>query len=58
MLNKEAKIIAHCNQCSEQMTGILELEKYVIPVCTNPKCPNFALLQISSEKMVEFLFKK
>ena len=45
---------AHCNQCGKQMDAMIELEKWVVPVCTNPECPNFALLQISAEKIAEF----
>lgn len=51
---KHTKIKATCNQCGKQMGAILELEKYTVPVCINPKCPNFALLQISVEKVIEF----
>ncbi len=51
---KISKIKATCNRCGKQMDAILELEKYTIPVCTNPECPNFSLFQISMEKMIEF----
>ena len=51
-MKKIIKIKATCNQCEKQMKGILELEKWTIPVCTNPSCPNFGLLQISSEKIM------
>ena len=51
---KHIKIEATCNQCGKQMEAILELERYAIPVCVNPACPNFALLQISVEKVIEF----
>jgi hypothetical protein len=29
----------------------VELEKALIPVCTNPACPSYSLLQISVEQM-------
>ena len=58
MKNKIEKIKATCNMCHKQMEGILELEKYTIPVCVNLKCPNFGLLQISEEKIIEFLDKE
>ena len=57
-MKKISKIKATCNQCGKQMDAILELEKWTIPVCTNPSCPNFSLLQISVEKMSEFIKKE
>ena len=55
---KHIKIKATCNQCGKQMEAVLELEKFTVPVCLNPGCPNFALLQISVEKVIEFENKK
>ena len=56
-MKKISKIKATCNQCNKQMNAILELEKWTIPVCVNPGCPNFGLLQISIEKITEHLKK-
>ena len=46
-----------CNQCQKEMEGLLEFGisygTIHIPVCTNPECPNFGLLQVSSEKIEE-----
>lgn len=56
-MKKEPKFKATCNQCHKQMEGITELEKYIVSVCANPECPNFSLMQISMEKMAEFLKK-
>ena len=54
---KTPKQTAICNHCHKQMDGMVELEKTTIPVCTNPACPNFSLLQISAEKMAEFIIE-
>lgn len=43
-----------CNQCGKKMDAIIELEKYNVPVCINPECPNYGLLQISEEKIEEY----
>ena len=48
---------ATCNQCGKKMNAVMELEKWNIPVCVEPCCPNFGLLQISVEKMFEFIDK-
>ena len=47
-----------CNQCFKQMGDYvfshdLEESKHVLEVCDNPKCPNFALLQVPVEKLKE-----
>lgn len=47
-----------CVQCGQELEAILELEKWTIPVCTNPSCPNFGLLQIGVKKMFEFIDKQ
>ena len=44
-----------CVQCGKELNAILELEKWIIPVCTEPSCPNFGLLQIGVKKMYEFI---
>ena len=54
MASKIPKIKATCNMCFKQMDAIIELEKYSVPVCVNPKCPNFALLQISAEQVKKY----
>ena len=42
-----------CNMCHTQMNCFsLKPTKNIkinIPVCTNPKCPNYALLQVNKE---------
>lgn len=45
-----------CNQCSEEMDEYqfghqLEETDHILKVCSNPKCPNFGLLQVPKEKM-------
>jgi hypothetical protein len=42
-----------CNQCMNEMEYSAQLKEVQIPVCSNPNCPNFGLLQISSERMAE-----
>ena len=48
---------ATCNQCGQQMGAQIELENWAIPVCVNPECANFSLLQISMEKVNKFMKK-
>ena len=43
-----------CNYCHKQMPGAVELEKYRVPVCTNPECPVYGLLQIAKEKLTTY----
>ena len=46
-----------CNQCKKEMEGVLEFNisyrSIGIPICTNPECPNFGLLQVGSERIKE-----
>ena len=45
---------ANCNQCGEQMKEafIYAIDQGITyPACRNPKCPNFALLQIPQENL-------
>ena len=44
---------ATCNMCFKQM---IKIDKW--SVCLNPRCPNFALLQISVEKIGKWIKKK
>jgi hypothetical protein len=39
-----------CNMCHQNMPMTTPLF-YGVRVCSNPFCPNYALLQISAEKM-------
>lgn len=50
--------VATCNQCGLNMEGSVDIGIGAISACDNPKCPNFALLQISMEKMAEYLKTK
>jgi len=48
-------IKSFCNQCGKQMGKVVFEVSYdylSIAVCQNPKCPNYALLQISAEDML------
>jgi hypothetical protein len=47
-----------CSQCGKKVDAVVELEKWNIPVCINPSCPNFGLLQIGMEKINEFNERK
>ena len=38
-----------CNQCGEQMIDV-NAENYLL-CCNNPKCPNYALMQVPQEEM-------
>lgn len=43
-----------CNQCHNNMDYHVEskkLDEIIASVCTNPACPNYALLQMASEQM-------
>jgi len=45
-----------CNQCKEQMTiyaGNKLASLAIASVCDNPICPNYGILQISIEHMME-----
>ena len=44
-----------CNQCHEQMQ--IEVDEDVM-VCSNPACPNYGLLQIGIEDMIERGFEE
>lgn len=46
-----------CNQCHREML-LKFTEKYYVRVCDNPACPNFGLLQVSVETMVEKMKEK
>jgi hypothetical protein len=43
-----------CVQCGEYMPYGTNWDKFV-PVCTNPRCPCWGLLQIGIEKMEEIM---
>lgn len=51
--SKDIKETCTCNMCHEEFE--YHVDQYfrgkTINVCVNPKCPNYALLQISAEKM-------
>jgi|JI10StandDraft_1071094.scaffolds.fasta_scaffold1742378_1 hypothetical protein len=42
-----------CNMCHKKMKlmGFGLSENVFISVCVNPRCPNYALLQLPAEKM-------
>lgn len=39
----------YCVQCGNKLTSGLELSECFVPVCLNPKCPNYGLLQIGEK---------
>jgi len=41
---------SHCVQCNEPMIHGTDWDKFV-PICTNPECPNYGLLQIGQEAL-------
>ena len=47
---KDKKQSSRCVQCAKEMPYGIDWDKFV-PVCHNPKCPNFGLLQMGIEKM-------
>lgn len=53
---KKLEAIKHtaptCVQCLEPMFYGTNWDKHV-PICTNPKCPNYGLLQIGLEALEE-----
>jgi formylmethanofuran dehydrogenase subunit E len=56
MRKKKEKAKRSCSQCGENMEHSAEVVSngYVtmlVPVCTNPACPSYALLQIAKEQM-------
>lgn len=42
-----------CNQCGKELLHVSYPNSTEIWVCTNPECPNFALLQIPAELLVK-----
>ena len=50
MTNK--KIKKTCNQCGKELKGWALCNECCFNVCHNPKCPNYSLLQISVEGMI------
>jgi hypothetical protein len=55
-VSKKIKPEKHtCNYCQKDMSYSAEVKSgkidMLIPVCTVPSCPAYALLQISAEKM-------
>ena len=40
-----------CNQCGEQLIDV-DSDNYLL-CCKNPKCPNYALMQVPQEEMPE-----
>lgn len=50
---KEEKITHTCNYCNEEMEMSADFGEKTVPVCTNPECTAYALLQISMEMMPE-----
>lgn len=50
-----SQIKLHCVQCAEEMPYRTDMvccgDKYSLPICLNPKCPNFGLLQIGVEAL-------
>lgn len=56
MKKKQIETKHTCNMCHHEMPYSAEVmtnrgELILIPVCTNPRCPNYAVLQISAEQM-------
>lgn len=54
-MTKQQINIAHCVQCGRELLGQVEIESKQIGVCHRPECPNYGLLQISIEKIKEFI---
>lgn len=57
-MTKQKKSILTCNMCHTQMRGSLVFKNenaanQLVAFCTNPRCPNYALLQIAAEQMPE-----
>ena len=44
------KIAPRCVQCGNKMVYTVDWDKYV-PICTEPDCPVYGLLQVGIEKM-------
>jgi hypothetical protein len=38
-----------CNQCGEQLAKVIGQDDIYLHCCNNPKCPNYALVQIPAE---------
>ena len=45
-----------CNQCGEEMNirGVPQFLSSCDYICTNPKCANYGLLQVSQEEMLKY----
>ena len=59
-MSKEKKVNRSCNQCAGQMWALFAEhvdphymlgDLHIVSVCSNPACPNYALLQIPLEQM-------
>jgi hypothetical protein len=48
----------HCVQCAKEMVYGCDIQKINIPVCSNPGCPNYGLLQIGREGMDKIKIKE
>jgi hypothetical protein len=49
--------IPHCVQCGQPMLMGTNWDKFV-PICDNPTCPNYGILQVGIEKMQELEERK
>ncbi len=49
--NKDKGVEKTCNQCQEDMQELWQYKDKSFYYCVNPKCPNFALLQIPVEDL-------
>jgi hypothetical protein len=47
-----------CVQCQREIKSVIHVQEKQIPVCSNPECPNFGLLQVGHEIVSEFAEKE
>lgn len=43
----------HCVQCGKKVRAVTEVGHF--PVCLQPECPNYGLVQVGVERAKEFL---
>ena len=51
MKKQTYKNCLHCVQCGEEFIYKCDLDNTVVSICSNPKCPNYALLAMPLEQM-------
>ena len=49
--DKKNKENYHCVQCGEEMECYTAVQDRRVPVCNNPECANYGLLQLGIEIM-------